>query len=71
MVLVRIFCLKFLLNPGLKRLTAPVRMWSLLCIMIMSVRCLMAVLMSGKLSIFKYVSLVSMLFVNAPQSALL
>jgi len=61
----------FLLNPGLNCLIVPVGIWSLLCLMIMSVRGLVAVLMSGKLFMLKSVSSVSMLFVNAPQSALL
>ena len=69
--LVRILSLMFLLNPGLYCLIAPVGIWSLLCLLIMSVRCLVAVLMSGKLLMLKSVSSVSMLFVNAPQSALL
>ena len=42
----------FLLNPGLS-------------LLIMSVRCLLAVLMAGNSSVLKSVSLVSMLFVNA------
>ena len=69
--LVRILCRMFLLNPGLNCLIAPVVIWSLGYLMIMSVRRLVAVLMSGKLSILKSLSSVSMLFVNAPQSALL
>ena len=60
-------CLMFILNPGLNRLIAPFGIWSLLCLMIMSVRCLVAVLLSR----MKSVSSVSMLFMNAPQSALL
>ena len=38
--LVQILCLMFLLNLGLKCLTAPVGIWSLLCLVIVSVRCL-------------------------------
>ena len=69
--LVRILSLIFLLNPGLYRLIFPVGIWSLLWLIIMSVKCLVAVLMSGKLLMLKSVSSVTMLFVNAPQSALL
>ena len=66
--LVRTLCLMFLLNPGLNRSIAPVGIWSLLCLIIILVRCLVAVLMSRKLPMMKSVSSVSMLFVNAPQS---
>ena len=43
-------CLMFILNPGLNCLIAPVGIWSLvslLCFMIMLVRCLVTVLISG------------------------
>ena len=36
--IVRILCLIFLLNAGLKCLIAPVGIWSLLCLVIVSVR---------------------------------
>ena len=68
--LVRILSM-FLLNQWLKCLIAPVRICSLLCLVIMSARCLEAVLKSLKVSKLKFVSSVSMLFVKAPQSALL
>ena len=64
----RILCM-FLLNLWLKCLIAPVRICSLLCLVIMSARCLEAVLKSLNLSKLKLVSSVSMLFVYAPQSA--
>ena len=59
------------IESGAILLDAPVGIWSLLCLMIMPVRCLVAVLMLGKLSMFRYVISVSMLFVNANQTALL
>ena len=67
----QILSLSFLLNLGLKRLIAPVRIWSLLRFIIMLVRCSVAVLMSEKLSMLKSVKSVSVMFVNAPHSALL
>ena len=53
--IVRILCLIFLLKPLLKCLTAPVGIWSLLCLVIVLVRCVKAMLMSGKLSMLKSV----------------
>ena len=48
-----ILSLMLLLNPGLYCLIVPVGIWSLLCLMIMSVRCFVAVLVSGKLLMLK------------------
>ena len=60
------FCVLFLLRQGLNGLIAPFEIWSLLCLMIMSVGCLVAVLMLEKLSLLKSVSLVYVVRELAP-----